>query len=235
MPSFQQFTAEVSEKKYLNSKVLFLRLKLISPAEINFVAGQYVTLILSPTLRRSYSIFSSVKQKDAIDLIIDVTPVGPGTTFIKNMNMGQKIDFLGPLGHFTVETSANNIFFIATGTGFSPICCMLQSLIPEKIKNYESVTVLYGVSFKENAVFYDQCKAFAAQFQSFHYIPCVSRETVADGFHGHVTDYLKQNEATIPFSTSHFFICGGRDMVNDVTSILTSKGVPQEQITTEKY
>ena len=224
--------------------MLFLRLKLINPIEINFIAGQYVTLILSPSLRpapngaglrRSYSIFSSAKQKDAIDLIIDVTPDGPGTTAIKNTSVGQKIDFLGPLGHFTVETQAKNIFFIATGTGFSPICCMLQSLIPEKIKNYESVTVLYGVSFKENAVFYDQCKNFAAQYPNFHYIPCVSRETVADGFQGHVTDYLKQNETTIPFSTSHFFVCGGRDMVNDVITFLKAKNVPDAQISTEKY
>ncbi len=234
MPNFQQFTSVVAEKKYLNSKVLLLRLKLENPTTIDFAAGQYITLIMSPSLRRSYSIFSPPSQKNSLDLIIDVTVGGPGCEFIKSMQLGQKIDFLGPLGSFTMKATERNVYFIATGTGFSPICCMLQSLLPD-IGKYESVTVLYGISFKENAVFWEQCKRFTDQFPNFHYVPCVSREIIEGGFNGHVTDYLKQNETTIPFSASHFFICGNREMVQEVIDFLKGKNVPDAQISTEKY
>jgi Na+-transporting NADH:ubiquinone oxidoreductase subunit F len=256
MPNFQEFTSEVSEKKFLNEKTVFLKLKLLSPSEINFQAGQYVTIKINEKTPRSYSIYSSPDQKEAINLIIDITPGGPGSQFAKNAKIGEQVNFIGPLGKFVFSATPEikSVYFIATGCGVAPIHSMILDIFRRggvsPPKGAETaplqINLLFGCSYKQDFVAWDEYRQLEKDFPNFKFIPCVSREQIDGEFNGRVTDYLKkyvgaplagaQGEAQgLPLQNSYFYICGGREMVNETNSILTSKGVREEQIITERY
>lgn len=234
--SFQQFTSELVEKKNLSPKVLFLRLKLLAPPTIDFHAGQFVSLVMSPTLRRSYSIFSPPSQKDAIDLMVDISVGGPGSEFLQNVALGQKLEFIGPLGNFTFSAAedAKTIYFIATGTGIAPMHSMIAEAFgaadtyPQK-----EVKLLWGVSAKEDASIWSEFAKIGERYPNFKFTPCISREEVEGAFFGRVTKYIAEKLESV--KNCQFYICGSRDMVNEVTALLKEKGVSTERISTEQY
>lgn len=236
MPNFQEFTCVVSEKKQLNPKVILLRLKLVSPAEINFKAGQYITLIFTPTLRRSYSIFSFPSQKNEIELLIDISVGGEGSKFIQEIALNQELKFLGPLGNFQLQSGGEvkTIYFVATGTGVAPMHAMIaDALAAAESYPDKQIILLWGISTKEDAVLWGEFGKFMESYKNFKFIPCVSREQVEGAFFGRVTKYIEEK---IENSTDlQFYVCGSREMVNEVTSLLEAKNASPSQIITEKY
>lgn len=239
--NYQEFTSIVSEKTQLNSKVLLLRLKLVNPPEINFKAGQYVTLIMTPSLRRSYSIFSFPSQKNELELLIDVSVGGQGSEFIQKIVLNQELKFLGPLGNFELQSSENvkTIYFVATGTGVAPMHAMVADALsaaesyPEK-----QIILLWGISTKDDAVIWNEFGKFMEKYKNFKFIPCVSKEVVDGAFFGRVTKYIEESvgvEHAQPIVGQQFYVCGGREMVNEVTSLLQKKNATPSQIITERY
>jgi NAD(P)H-flavin reductase len=241
MSNFQEFTSIVSEKKYLNDKVILLKLKLLHPQEINFQAGQFISIIFEPNLRRSYSIFSFPSQKNELELLIDISVGGSGSECVKNLKINQELKFLGPLGNFHFETNdeIKTIYFVATGTGVAPMHAMIADAL-SAAENFpdKQIILLWGISTKEDAVLWGEFGKFMEKYKNFKFIPCVSREVVEGGFFGRVTKYLENNVGTdlsLPINSCQFYVCGSREMVNEITEILKTKNASPSQIITERY
>ncbi len=245
MTTFKEFLSEISEKKQLTEKVIFLRLKLINPSQINFTAGQFITVKLSENLRRSYSIYnppfipptspnSPISQ--SLDLVVDTSPGGEGSKFFENSAVGQKIDFLGPLGKFTFQKNPEikNVCFVATGTGVAPIHSMIMDISRRGAKTapLQKITLLYGVSYFADLINPEEYLSLQEKFPNFKFVPCISREEKEDCFSGRVTDFLL---GTNPPPNSQFYICGQREMVADVIKILKEKDIPSSFIFTEQF
>jgi NAD(P)H-flavin reductase len=243
MPSFQEFTSQVTEKKYLNDKVILLRLKLVNPSEINFKAGQFITIIFEPNLRRSYSIFSFPSQKNELELLIDISVGGQGSEYVKNLKINQELKFLGPLGNFQLRSNpeTKTIYFVATGSGVAPMHAMIaDALSAAETFPDKQIILLWGISTKNDAVLWAEFGKFMEKYKNFKFIPCVSREEVEGAFHGRVTDYLNsvgngQDSSLQIIQNCQFYICGNREMVNEVSKILTDKNALPTQIITERY
>jgi NAD(P)H-flavin reductase len=243
MSAFQEFTSTVTEKKFLNDKVILLRLKLINPTEINFQAGQYISIIFKENLRRSYSIFSFPTQKNELELLIDISVGGPGSDYVKKLKIDQELKFLGPLGNFQLQSNpeTKTIYFVATGSGVAPMHAMIADALsaaesfPDK-----QIILLWGISTKNDAVLWAEFGKFMEKYKNFKFIPCVSREEVEGAFFGRVTDYLNSvgnglDRSLQIVKNCQFYICGNREMVNEVSKILTDKQASPSQIITERY
>ena len=132
----ETFTAQVGHIDTLTHDVRGIRLELIHPTEIRFQAGQFVSFeVPKPGLpfpvTRPYSIASPPSDRYVIDLLLNLVPGGPGSTFLFSLQSGDPVSFRGPAGTFVLrEYRDRRLLFVATGTGLAPIRSMLHARLP---------------------------------------------------------------------------------------------------------
>lgn len=97
-------------------------LRFAKPAGFNFQAGQHISLKVHPDgHRRTYSL-SNTPSFPHLELLADVSPMGPGSKLILSLKPGDMIDFIGPFGTFILNSSNN--LFLAGGSGVAPFLSM---------------------------------------------------------------------------------------------------------------
>lgn len=186
-----------------------------------FTPGQYVVLRDPGTGEgREYSIYSSVKE-DRLSFLVREVEGGDFSRQLRRMKPGSEIEIEGPRGFFILDQQViggNPVLFIATGTGISPFRSFVKSY-PDL--NYK---VLHGVHFKDEAYGRDA-------FKPYRYCLCTSREESQDYF-GRVTFYLKENPVD---PQTICYLCGNSNMIEEVTGLLETCGVPPENIRSEVF
>lgn len=143
------YKAEVISHEKVNEKVFRSIFKCISPAGMEFKAGQYINFKVGLTegdkTRRSYSLANSSGEHELLETYVDITPGGPGSIFFNSLKPGKQVEFLGPLGRFNFAQESNKVsVFVATGTGIVPFLGMLRDMASEKTA--AGVTVNASVS-----------------------------------------------------------------------------------------
>jgi len=98
----KQFKGKVSEHILMNEKFQYLHIQLLEPHRIEFKAGQFVSIDVGGE-KRSYSIASVPVMDHAIEICVDISPGGKGSTYLKNLKPGDEVSFLGPLGEFVIK------------------------------------------------------------------------------------------------------------------------------------
>ena len=86
---FQQ-TATVTNKLQLSPHVYEFTFQV--PREMTFMPGQYATFIIDNQTRRQYSFASPCINPKEFEIVVDVTPMGPGSKFFLEKNVGDAID-----------------------------------------------------------------------------------------------------------------------------------------------
>jgi ferredoxin-NADP reductase len=94
-----------------------------------FRPGQFLSCLVpagDAALNRPYSIASS--PGDArVELLLDLVPGGPGSTYLFARRPGDVVRFTGPWGTFVLdELPEAEVVFVAEGTGIAPIRPMLR-------------------------------------------------------------------------------------------------------------
>lgn len=227
----QRFSCKVNNIIKLTTKIFWLTFKLVNPLEINFQAGQRCLFNVGPK-RNNYSLCSSPLQKDQVETCVDTTPNGPGSLWIKSRKPGDAIDFLGPLGTFTVSQKPGVKVFIATGTGVSPLRSMILTLLEQ---NYKDPLYLYfGERYEEDIFWKNEFDSLTKKYSNFHYIIVLSqpRQTWS-GNKGYVQDHLENN--LLNKNSSEFYLCGNGKMIDGATQTLVKCGIKKEQILTERF
>ena len=87
----------ITDFKNIDDKYLLLSLKL--EEMIEYKSGQYIIVIFSSRLRRSYSI-SSFNENDLTITLAVKLDNGEGATLLKKMSIFDKLTLLGPVGNF---------------------------------------------------------------------------------------------------------------------------------------
>ena len=234
------YTVKLSEKEVLNDKFIEFHFELVEPNKIEFIAGQYVSFIVSEKEeRRSYSISSSPKLAHGFKITLDITPDGLGVQFFKNLEFGQEVKVLGPLGNFVLqdEPKEDSIVFIATGSGVAPFHSMILDLLQNNsessTKDTRNITLYWGLRHAEDMIWQDEFQELAQDFPRFQFHPVLSKAQQEWPLcRGHVTDCVGIHD--LP-ENAGFYLCGAKQMIADVQKVLLKRGVQQEAIHYEKF
>ena len=219
----QQFKGKVAEHILFNDKFQYLHVELIDPNQIEFTAGQYVSVAIGGGERRSYSIASEPSLDHAMQ--------GKGATFLKNLRPGDEIEFLAPLGRFVVENESK-LLFVATGSGITPIRSILLDLLQYN-QDPREMRLLWGVRMVNELFWLEHFRKLHDLYDNFTFMPILSKPPekwplVA----GHVT---KEVEALALDQSWGAYLCGNRFMIEEVSALVAKKGIPQNQIHFEKF
>ena len=140
---------------------------------------------------------------------------------MRELKTGDTIEIDGAYGLFTLQESKpedKSYVFVATGTGIAPFHGFIRTKLD---LNYK---VLHGTRLIEEN--YE-----IGHYDRERYIHCVSQEK-GGNFEGRVSDYLRQNPQG---SDNHYYLCGNRNMANEVYDILREQGVSGSNIMTEVF
>lgn len=124
--------ARVIEKTVLAENVVRLRLKLPKAQRLQFLAGQYVDVLLSGGKRRAFSIASCPSLEDELELHIRHVEGGDFTGYVfDEMKVKDILRFEGPQGNFFVRNDHTErpMIMVGGGTGFAPLKSMIENLL----------------------------------------------------------------------------------------------------------
>ena len=199
--------------------------------------GQYLTLratVAGQDLRRSYSI----AQAPGGPLTVGIKSVAGGafSPFAQGLRPGDVLRALPPEGRF-VYRGEQRILLIAAGSGITPMVSIAQAALASGAE----VTLVYGnrdgasIMFRE--ALDDLKDRHLDRFVLFH---CLSRETQDVAFlNGRITGdkirVLAEVGAIVPNSFDAAFLCGPGDMIGDVSTALSTLGLPADHIHHEMF
>ena len=215
----QKFKTKITKNDYLAEDVKHLVLK--KPKDFDFVAGQYLSIILDNQerkIRRAYSIASSPKNKN-LEFCIKIIPHGLATPLIKHLTPKQEIEILGPMGDFTLESKDKNLIFISTGTGVGPF----RSIINDLLENGFNKKISLIAGYRRNILYDEEFKKLAKKYPNFSYNLAISSQG------------KRVQNLLVVDKKADYYLCGLSPMINSVRAILTKKGVPIKNIFSEKY
>jgi CDP-4-dehydro-6-deoxyglucose reductase len=121
---------------------------------------------------------------------------------------------------------------VAAGTGVVPFRAMLMDRLARD--SAHQFTLLCGARYEEKLLYAPEFEALAGRYSNFRFWPTLSRpEPGWEGRVGHVQEHLF--EAIGDRRDIKVFICGLKEMVDDVRAILKANGFDRKQIVYERY
>ena len=254
----QKYKAKVSSHELLAGSFQYLHLELVNPDRIEFKAGQYIIFNIDPSrgLCRNYSIASQPTMDHAVELLVDIKPGGPGSEFLKNLQAGKEVEFIGPFGNFVVKDEClkrsdlaaarsdlnkfNQLLFVATGSGISPLRAMILDLLI--VKKYQGqIRLWWGMRNQEDCFWTEDFDELEKDSPNFKWDLVLSNPPADWPLHfGHVTqhvlDYVQAQRSTLNAQrTTCFYLCGNKAMIDEVSTKLKETGITGEHIHTEKF
>jgi len=243
------YQTQLTKKVNLAGNVYLFEFSLVEPKEISFLAGQYLILSVphkEKSFSRLYSIASPSWQKNTFELVVELIEEGMGSTYLKNLKIGDQVFFKGPAGIFTLKKTDKNKVFFATGTGIAPIRSMIKEFQNSNFKTQKQNQkfLFWGLRKKEDVYFLEEFKKIKEEDKNFEFKICLSKEEnlnpVESRFFslGHV-DYVFEKELYPKIKDKiaefEFYLCGGRGVVESLRQFLLQKNIPQSSIFFEKF
>lgn len=212
--------------------------------EFNFQAGQYLgvrTDIDGVDVRRSYSICSE-SEKGLLRIGVKKVPGGQFSTYANDvLKKGDELEIMPPLGKFTIQCDSERkgqYIFFASGSGITPVISLIKSILSKEPRSH--ITLFYGNRTIEDIMFREELDALKNNNMrrlSLHHI--ISRERQNSPFYNGRIDAEKceifSKVFFIPEAVDRYFLCGPEAMINDVSSWLKGKNVPDDHIAFELF
>ena len=122
--------------------------------------------------------------------------------------------------------------FVATGTGIAPFRSILNAILPQHPDR--RFTLIFGVRHRQGLLYHDELNELAALYQNFEYRPTLTRppEDWA-GLTGRVQPHTL--EALGTRRDLDIYICGLREMVDELRAQLKETGLDRKRMIYEKY
>lgn len=164
----------VDGKEQLSHDVVRLYLKQPTGQRLQFLAGQYLDIILKDGRRRAFSIANAPHDDAFIELHIRHIEGGAFTDHVFSaMEEKEILRIQAPLGRFTLrEASERPLLFIAGGTGFAPIKGMIEHAFHVGIRR--PMHLYWGVRARRDLYLPELAEQWAATHSGFRFVPVLS-------------------------------------------------------------
>jgi CDP-4-dehydro-6-deoxyglucose reductase, E3 len=166
--------------------VAIINLKLPAGERLQFLAGQYIDIIMKEGKRRSFSLANAPHDDALLQLHVRKTPGGAFSTYVfEEMRERAILRFEGPLGTFYLrEDSDKPIIFVAGGTGFAPIKAQIEHLFHHG--EDRPVVLYWGARSRKDLYLPGLPSQWQASHASFSYVPVLSDPLPADAWDGRI-------------------------------------------------
>jgi CDP-4-dehydro-6-deoxyglucose reductase len=192
--------------------VMRIRLRLPAAERLQFLAGQYIDIMLKDGTRRSLSMANPPHDDGLLELHLR-NYGGPFSTHVfTRMKEKDILRFEGPLGSFYLREDGNKpVVLVAGGTGFAPIKAIIEHAIHNKLQRK---IILYRGARRPVDLYLNELPETWQREHGITYIPVLSdvaTDDVWDGRRGLVHQAVMED---LPDLSGHeVYACGAPAMI----------------------
>jgi dihydroorotate dehydrogenase electron transfer subunit len=183
--------------------------------------GQFVQIATGPQtlLRRPFSLAGRRDLAGRVELDIIHRVVGAGTSWMRQLRVGESVSILGPLGNsFTLPHAGQTALLVGGGVGIPPMLYLATALTGRK------AIALVGAVTKE----FLPVTLVGQQIEEFARHAIESIITTDDGSFGTrglVTEALERHINTTKPQAAVIYTCGPEGMMKRVATIANERGI----------
>ncbi len=201
---------------------------------LDFTPGQFISLteeLEGKRVTRAYSIASPPDGR-RFELCLNEVKEGRFSPYLFSMTPGELVEMKGPLGYFVPRNPMGDSVFVATGTGIAPFRSMLRT--PSVLDSGKQLHLIFGARYEHGLLYREEFEDLAKDFSNFHFTPTLTRPGPHwTGRTGRVQPVMK--ELIGDRRDIDVYICGLKEMVDEVRAILKEMGFDRKHIVYEKY
>jgi CDP-4-dehydro-6-deoxyglucose reductase len=216
--------------------VAILHLKLPAQERLQFLAGQYLDILLKDGKRRSFSMANAPHADQFIELHIRLVPDGHFTNYVfHEMRERAILRFEAPLGSFYLrEESSKPIVFVAGGTGFAPIKSVIEHAM--HLGTNRSMVLYWGCRSLRDLYLPHLPGEWARQHPNFTFIPVLSEPKAEDNWSGR-TGLVHQAVLDDFDSLAGYqvYACGAPQMIDVARETFAARGLPDEEFFADSF
>ena len=199
-----------------------------------YTPGQFVSLseeLNGKHITRAYSI-ASPPDGNRFQLCLNQVKDGRFSPHLFSMQPGDTVKMAGPLGTFVPRSPLSDSIFVAVGTGIAPFRAMLHT--PSLFESGHTIELIFGARYEIGLLYSDEFEALAAKHPNFRFTPTVTRPG------GQWTGHTGRVQPLLLESIGHrrdidVYVCGMKEMVDDVRRLLKEMTFDRKRIIYEKY
>ncbi len=206
--------ARVEKMTLAAPDVMLLDLKLPASERLQFLAGQYIDILLKDGRRRAFSLANAPHDDALLQLHIRRVPGGRFTEHVFTaMKERDLMRINGPHGSFFLrEDSTKPILLVAGGTGFAPVKAIVEHAIAEG--DQRPIAVYWGGRRRDDLYLNALAEDWMHTHTHIRYVPVLSDAPQSDGWTGRTGLVHLAAMQDIPDLSAHqVYICGSPAMV----------------------
>lgn len=212
----------VQKMDRVSADVMVLHVKLPATERLQFLAGQYIDILMKDGQRRSLSI-ANAPHDDALLQLHLRNYGGPFSDHVFNrMKEKDILRFEGPLGTFFLrEDSDRPIILLASGTGFAPIKAIIEHALFKGIAR--PMTLYWGGRVRSDLYMNALAESWQREHR-IHYVPVLSEARPEDNWTGRTGFVHHAVMEDFPDLSGHqAYACGAPVMVEAAHRDFTSQ------------
>ena len=211
--------------------VAILSLKLPSGERMQFLAGQYIDILLKDGKRRSFSMANAPHDDALIQLHVRKSPGGAFSNYVFDLMKERAIlRFEGPLGTFYLrEDSDKPMVFVAGGTGFAPIKALIEHAL--HADTGRQMVLYWGVRSLKDLYMREVPARWQQEHDNFTFIPVLSEPLPTDAWNGRV-GFVHQAvlDDFADLSGWQVYACGAPGMTDLARkTFVEERGLPEDE------
>jgi len=210
------------------------RIVLIPDSPLNFIAGQYLQIVMGDNDKRPFSIANAPRADGVIELHVGAEPGNQyAGQVIDNMIENGVIKVEGGLGEaFLKPSDAQTTILLAGGTGFSYTLSLLQQLLSKPLE--APVQLYWGTRTINDMYAFDELVILEQEHPLFTFIPVIELpEKDWQGKTGWVHQAVLKD---IPdLATYQVYVAGRFEMAKVVRDDFIKQGLPITSLFGDAY
>lgn len=232
----KKLPCRVHRMERLAPDVMALQLKLPVNERLQFLAGQYIEILLKDGKRRAFSLASAPHDDELLQLHIRLVPGGQFTEQVFGaMKERDILRFEGPRGSFFLrEESPKPIILLAGGTGFAPIKSIIEHAIHNKIGR--PMSLYWGARDRAGLYLPGLPLRWLIEHPHFTYLPVLSEPAAGDAWTGRVgLVHQAVLDDCADLSGHQVYACGAPAMIDAARRDFVARGLPADEFFADAF
>jgi CDP-4-dehydro-6-deoxyglucose reductase len=225
----------VHKLQRIGPDVMLMLLKLPANERLQFLAGQYIDILLRNGTRRSFSMANPPHDDSFLELHLRNYGGPFSEQVFDRMREKDILRFEGPFGTFFLRDNCPKpILFVASGTGFAPIKAMIEHALYAGIDR--AMTLYWGCRVRSDLYLHDLAERWSTEY-GLRYVPVLSEALPSDNWTGRTGFVHRAVMEDLPdLSEYQVYACGAPPMVEAAHRDFTTLcGLPEEEFFSDSF
>jgi CDP-4-dehydro-6-deoxyglucose reductase, E3 len=226
----------VQKMERVADDIMVLYLKLPASERLQFLAGQYVDILMKDGSRRSLSMANAPHDDEFLQLHLR-NYGGPFSHHVFNtMKVRDILRFEGPFGTFFLrDDSEKPMVLLASGTGFAPIKSLVEHAFHLGVTR--PMILFWGARVRADLYMNELPEAWARDHANVKYIPVLSEPLPEDNWTGRTGLVHHAVMHDLPdLSTYQVYACGAPVMVEAAHRDFTTRcRLPEDEFYSDAF